>query len=125
MAFEGLFQLPLVVGGAGDEPGVSSARREAGEVRQRPVEEPGKPNALTPAGSTDAVHAVVPVTRAHEGESVVADGERPLEGAYAVVVERRARLGHYWGEEHLVVFRGQGLALEKTTRVRRVRRCRR
>ena len=63
---------------------------DAGELRERRVQEPAEPDALALALASDAVHAVVPVAGAHQRQAVAADGEAAVEGARAVLEERRA-----------------------------------
>ncbi len=77
--------------------GVSSPLAEPGEVRHRGAEKEAQPYALAPAEHANAVHSVVPVAFAHEGQSVRADGERACEGA-ATVLEQRACL---WSHDEL------------------------
>ena len=50
-------------------------RRSAAKPGERGVQEPAEPDALALAAAPDAVHAVVPVARAHQRQAVRADRE--------------------------------------------------
>ena len=68
---------------------VGIVRGDLGVVRRGHGEKLRKPDALPLPLRADAVHAVVPVARAHEGEAVFAgEAGAQAKGAHAVVVER-------------------------------------
>ena len=73
------------------------------EGRERRVQEPAEPDALALALRSDAVHAVVPVARADQGEPVDADGEAAVERARAVFEERRGVFADHRLEERIVL----------------------
>jgi hypothetical protein len=66
---------------------VAACGGEGGEVEEDAPEEEGEPDAFAFSFVADAVHAVVPVAGADEGEVVGAGGSGAADGADAVVVE--------------------------------------
>src|SRR5207244_1328234 len=62
-------------------------------LRKYRMQEPTDPDALAPAIVSHAVHAVVPVSRAHERQPVRADFEAPIERASAMLEDRAALRG--------------------------------
>ena len=64
---------------------VSGQRRK---TEQGVVEEPTQPDTLTLAPGANAVHAVIPITRAHQRQAVYPAGRAFLERAAAVFVDR-------------------------------------
>ena len=74
--------------------GLPALLGDARELAEVGVEEPAEPDALALAVRTDAVHAVVPVSRAHERQSMTPDREAPIEGPRAVLEEGRGFGGH-------------------------------
>ena len=83
----------------GGEGGVAAAVGQRGEVGEDTEEEEAEPDAFAAAFVANAVHAVVPVAAAHEGQAVGAGGERAADGADAMLVER----GGIAGDAGLVV----------------------
>ena len=67
---------------------------ERRELVQHDDEEPAEPHAFAAAAVADAVHAVVPVAGADERQPVRAVVHRAVDGADAVLEERRALGGH-------------------------------
>ena len=51
------------------------------------MEKPGEPHAFSSPLPADPVHAVVPVPRAHQGQSVRPDHERAIESTGAMLEE--------------------------------------
>ena len=82
---------------------VATALAQRGEVLEDAVEEEADPDALTASLATDAVHAVVPVARAHERQPVRAARHAVVERATAVLVERRGLRGDLGPQVGLVL----------------------
>src|SRR5262249_19959759 len=64
--------------------------REARELPERGVQEPAEPDGLAASRGADPVHAVVPVARPDERETVLADGEAVIERPRTMLEQRRA-----------------------------------
>ena len=75
VAFERRLQGVRVLAPGEARAGLSALLGDAGELEEVGVEEPAEPDALALAARADAVHAVVPVSRAHERQSMAADRE--------------------------------------------------
>ena len=71
-----------------------AALADRGEVVQHGHEKPAEPHAFAAAGVSDAIHPVVPVSRADERQSVRAVFHRVRDGAHRVLEERRGFRGH-------------------------------
>src|SRR5438552_11959978 len=56
------------------------------------MEKPAEPDALAFSGFADAVHPVVPVAGAEQGQAVAAERQAAIEGPGAVLEQRRALL---------------------------------
>ena len=69
---------------------VAAPLRDGCELGCQPAQEPRQPHRFAPPFDADAVHAVVPVAAAHQGQAVHADGQAVVDGARAVFVERGA-----------------------------------
>src|SRR5208282_6790338 len=67
--------------------------RQRRKRQQRRVEEPPEPGTLALARLADVVHAIVPVARAEQRNSVDADREAMIERPRAVFEDRAALLG--------------------------------
>jgi len=61
--------------------------REQREFAQRRVEEPAEPDTFALPAGTDPTHAVIPVARADQRQSVHSDGQTLLERTDAVLEE--------------------------------------
>ena len=59
-----------------------------GKICQRGREEPAQPDALASAANPDAVHAIVPVVRAHQGNAMGPGGYPFGDGAAAMFIKR-------------------------------------
>src|SRR5438105_2863007 len=71
--------MALVSGGALVIAARAGQRRK---VLQGADQEPTEPDALALASTTDAVHAVVPIARAHLGQASRSGGRATLDGAH-------------------------------------------
>jgi hypothetical protein len=92
---------------------VAESLRQRAEFLQRIEQEKGQPNALALAFETHQVHAVVPVARAHQGQTLHAFAQAISDGAHAVLVERGAFLAHA-GQVVIRVFFGvEGTTFQK------------
>ncbi len=69
---------------------VAAAFAPRGERAQHRTEEESEPDAFAPAFDADAAHAVVPVAAAHERQAVRTHGDRVIDGADAVIEQRRS-----------------------------------
>ena len=69
---------------------------ERRKLRERRVQKPTDPDALAFAAVPDAVHAVVPVARSHQRQTVRARLQTTIKRAHAMLVEA-ARLGRDCG----------------------------
>ena len=73
---------------------------------------PAQPDAFAPALVTDAVHAVVPIAGADQGETVAAHLEAPVQSPRAVFIQRRPVFRLRRLEVRLLVALIQGRPLE-------------
>src|SRR5205085_3560424 len=72
------------------------------ELRERRVEKPTDPDALALAPVPDAVHAVVPIARTHQRQSMRARLQTPIKRARAVFVQRGCLSRNCWLRVRLV-----------------------
>ena len=77
------------------------------------MEEPAQPDAFAAARLADAVHAVVPVAGAHQGQAVHAGLEAEIEAPRAMLVQRRRLIGLAWLEVEIVLARLEGGTVEE------------
>ena len=87
--------------------------RNFGKLPKNRVQEPAEPNAFSLAMLADAIHAVVPVARAHQWQAVAADRETAVQRARAMFKQRRASLRNTRLEIGFVLALGQRIALQK------------
>ena len=72
---------------------VRTPTRHFGEACQHLAGEEAQPDAFAAAGLADAVHAVVPVAAAHQGQAMLAAGKAVDDGSHAVLVQRLVHAG--------------------------------
>ena len=87
------------------------------EGAERCMDEPAQPHALALARLADAVHAVVPVSCAHQRQAVRAGGEREVEAARAMLEQRRHFVGLAGLEIEIVVGRLERRAVDERHRL--------
>src|ERR1700735_95094 len=78
---------------------------KAGEGPERHMQKPAEPHALALPAFADAVHAVVPVARAHQRQPMSAEAETGVEAASAMLEECRGLIGDGGLEECIMLAR--------------------
>ena len=86
---------------------VTSCVTERGKVGEDAVKKESEPHALAFAGLADAVHAVVPVAGAKQGQPVRAGGRATVDGTNAVIEQRAGVAARPWRPVGLVLIGGE------------------
>ncbi len=99
------------------ERAVAARARDLGESLEHGAQEEAQPDALAAALDADAVHAVVPVARAHQRQAVRAESQPVLDRAHAMLVQARGLRGPAGQVVVRVVLRAHRPALEERGRL--------
>src|SRR6266851_2231032 len=83
-----------------------------GKGRQDRAKKPSKPNTLAMSFYPNAVHPVVPITRAKQGEAVRSKARCVLYRAPAMVPQRRRLRGNRWDEEPFLLAGGERCTIQ-------------
>ena len=93
--------------------GVAARIGQRRECAQRCVQQPAEPDALALPQLADPVHAVVPITCAHQRQSAIANFEAGIESARAMLEQGADLVGHRWQEEAVMLCGPQKLAFQE------------
>ena len=92
---------------------VPASTRNRNPFHEGRVQDPREPHTLALAALADAIHAVIPVARAHQWQPMFADRQTLIERPRTVLIERGALFSNI-GQEVGVVLAGlQGSSFEK------------
>src|SRR5690606_19311638 len=92
-----------VRGVAGRAFGVAAFLAKWNEPREEVIEEEAEPDALAAALASDPIHAVIPIARAHQRESVRARRQRAIDRPAAVLVDGSVSAGRLGLQEYLIL----------------------